>query len=70
MKSFVNVAGNILKNGIGAFVGSLIGLNVFDANVAVWKQAGGAGLGAILLGVYNWATPAGAPGKFQQPLKG
>jgi hypothetical protein len=50
---------NIIKNGIGAFAGSLIGLNVLSADVAVWKQAGGAGLGAIIIGIYNWA---GAPG--------
>jgi hypothetical protein len=57
---------NILKNGIGAFTGSLIGLNVLDASVAVWKQAGAAGLGAILLGIYNWSTPATALGKFTE----
>ena len=54
---------NILKNGIGAFTGSLIGANVFNADIAVWKQAGGAGIGAVILGVYNWATPTGAVGK-------
>lgn len=60
----MKIAVNILKNGIGAFTGSLIGVNVFDAHVAVWKQAAGAGIGAILLGVYNWATPPTALGKY------
>ena len=51
---------NIIKNGIGAFTGSLVGLNVLEADVAVWKQAVGAGLGAIILGVYNWTKLPGA----------
>lgn len=55
---------NLFKNALGAFTGQLIGLNVLDADVAVWKQAAAAGLGSILLGLYNWATPPDAPGKY------
>ena len=56
----MKLALNILKNGIGAFTGSLIGLNVLDASVTVWKQAAGAGIGAVIIAVYNWASLPGA----------
>mgnify|MGYP006921356249 CR=1 FL=1 len=41
-----------------ASIGQLVGVAVFDADIAVWKLAVGNGIGALLNLVYRWAEKA------------
>lgn len=60
------ILANWTKNAIAAFTGQLIGLNMLDAGVAVWKQASAAGLASLIVSVYNWASGDSAPGKLKK----